>query len=261
MARRLAVARRATSALEKIDRALAAARARERRSDPRADRARRYQRPDRQPTSRSRGASRASSRCVPASDYERKVAEARRRGLVYPYEIVRMLTGGSDAAARSVAPPAGASRSTTSTRRASGRARSGRSGPAGQHLRASSSASSRRRRDKIPEGMRRVLVLSDPTRDHGRARRARVRPHRRRASIWPSGSELPVEWMPISSGARIAMDSGTENLDATARVVRRIVTFTAARRRDPPHRARRQRRRAELLGRAGDHAACTRAAC
>ena len=39
---------------------------------------------------------------------------------------------------------------------------------------------------------------------------------------------LPVEWVPISSGARIAMDSGTENLDATARVVRRIVTFTQA---------------------------------
>ena len=38
--------------------------------------------------------------------------------------------------------------------------------------------------------------------------------------------KLPVEWLPVSSGARIAMDSGTENLDATARVVRRIVTFT-----------------------------------
>ena len=37
---------------------------------------------------------------------------------------------------------------------------------------------------------------------------------------------MPVEWVPVSSGARIAMDSGTENLDATARVVRRIVTFT-----------------------------------
>src|SRR5262249_6949472 len=37
---------------------------------------------------------------------------------------------------------------------------------------------------------------------------------------------LPVEWAPISAGARIAMDSGTENLDATARVARRIVTFT-----------------------------------
>src|SRR5439155_1523736 len=37
---------------------------------------------------------------------------------------------------------------------------------------------------------------------------------------------LPVEWIPVSSGARIAIDSGTENLDATARVVRRIITFT-----------------------------------
>jgi acetyl-CoA carboxylase carboxyltransferase component len=37
---------------------------------------------------------------------------------------------------------------------------------------------------------------------------------------------LPVEWVPVSSGARIAMDSGTENLDATARVVRRIVELT-----------------------------------
>ena len=32
----------------------------------------------------------------------------------------------------------------------------------------------------------------------------------------------------MSSGAKIAMESGTENLDATARVVRRIVTFTQA---------------------------------
>ena len=38
--------------------------------------------------------------------------------------------------------------------------------------------------------------------------------------------DLPLEWVPVSSGAKIAMDSGTENLDATARVVRRIVTFT-----------------------------------
>src|SRR4029453_16442296 len=37
---------------------------------------------------------------------------------------------------------------------------------------------------------------------------------------------LPLEWVPISAGARIAMDSGTENLDATARVARRIITFT-----------------------------------
>ena len=39
---------------------------------------------------------------------------------------------------------------------------------------------------------------------------------------------VPLEWIATSGGARIAMDSGTENLDATARVVRRIVEFTAA---------------------------------
>ena len=37
---------------------------------------------------------------------------------------------------------------------------------------------------------------------------------------------LPVEWLPISSGAKIAMSSGTENLDWTARVLQHIITFT-----------------------------------
>src|SRR5262249_53342693 len=37
---------------------------------------------------------------VPASPYERKVAACRRRELVYPYEIVRMLTQGNEAAER-----------------------------------------------------------------------------------------------------------------------------------------------------------------
>ena len=40
--------------------------------------------------------------------------------------------------------------------------------------------------------------------------------------------QLPVEWLPISSGARIAMDSGTENMDCDRARVRRIVTFTQA---------------------------------
>ena len=37
---------------------------------------------------------------------------------------------------------------------------------------------------------------------------------------------LPVEWVPVSSGAKIAWDSGTENLDWTARVLARIIEFT-----------------------------------
>ena len=39
---------------------------------------------------------------------------------------------------------------------------------------------------------------------------------------------LPVEWVSLSSGARISMSSGTENMDWTAAVVRRLVTFTQA---------------------------------
>jgi len=42
------------------------------------------------------------------------------------------------------------------------------------------------------------------------------------------GLGVPVEWVALSSGARIAMDSGTENLDWTAAVLRRIVSFTSA---------------------------------
>ncbi len=39
---------------------------------------------------------------------------------------------------------------------------------------------------------------------------------------------VPIEWLSVSSGARIAWDSGTENLDWTAAVLRRIVEFTSA---------------------------------
>jgi len=79
--------------------------------------------------------------------------------------------------------------------------------------------------EKVPEGMRRVLVLSDPTRDMG----ALAAPECDRvvaALDLAEAEQLPVEWIPVSSGARIAMDSGTENLDATARVARRIIEFT-----------------------------------
>jgi acetyl-CoA carboxylase carboxyltransferase component len=75
--------------------------------------------------------------------------------------------------------------------------------------------------------MRRVLVLSDPSMEMG----ALSAPECDRlvaAFDLAEAEGLPLEWVAVSSGARIAMDSGTENLDATARVVRRIVTFTQA---------------------------------
>src|SRR6185437_12600951 len=39
---------------------------------------------------------------------------------------------------------------------------------------------------------------------------------------------LPVEWFALSAGARISMDSGTENMDWVAHALKRIVTFTQA---------------------------------
>jgi acetyl-CoA carboxylase carboxyltransferase component len=39
---------------------------------------------------------------------------------------------------------------------------------------------------------------------------------------------VPVEWFAVSSGAKIAMDSGTENMDWVARVLRCLVEFTQA---------------------------------
>ncbi|MBY0274563.1 ATP-grasp domain-containing protein [Candidatus Binatia bacterium] len=78
---------------------------------------------------------------------------------------------------------------------------------------------------EVPEGLERVLVISDPARSMG----ALAVPECRRivaAIDLAERRRVPVEWLPISSGARIAMDSGTENLDATAAVARRIIRFT-----------------------------------
>src|SRR5262245_64909225 len=39
---------------------------------------------------------------------------------------------------------------------------------------------------------------------------------------------VPLEWFAVSAGARIAMDSGTENMDWIAAVLRRLIEFTQA---------------------------------
>ncbi len=147
----------------------------------------------------------------PATEYERKVAQARRRRLVHPYEIVRMRGGtfeefdlDEDGGARAVHREPG--RNTC--------------GVVFGLLRTET--------PEVPEGIERVLLLSDPTRGMGSLAAAECD---RIVAALDLAEErgVPVEWVPISSGARIAMDSGTENLDATARVVRRIVRFTQSR--------------------------------
>jgi len=72
-----------------------------------------------------------------------------------------------------------------------------------------------------------VLILSDPNRGLGAL--AVPECDRIAAAIDLAEREgIPVERVPVSSGAAVKMDSGTENLDATARVVRKIIRFTQA---------------------------------
>lgn len=73
----------------------------------------------------------------------------------------------------------------------------------------------------------RMMILSDATQDMG----SLAEPEARRViAVLDMASELglPVEWLPLSSGAKITLDSGTENLDWTAAVLRRIIEFTQA---------------------------------
>ncbi|MFP6663623.1 MAG: carboxyl transferase domain-containing protein [Deltaproteobacteria bacterium] len=150
----------------------------------------------------------------PQTAYERRVAEARRRNLLPPHEIVRLFGDSFEEYDLDAAAEAPLLRSVV------GRA-------PGEHDAAVVVGVLSSCTEEIPEGMRRVVIVSDPTRGMGALGPAEC--DRIVAAINLAEREaLPVEWLPISAGARIAMESGTENLDATARVVRRIVTFTQA---------------------------------
>ena len=170
---------------------------------------------------------------VSVSDYERKVLAARSRRLVYPYEIIRMLTGGGRGSGTTggfAGIPLGefeeydldetirSDNPRPIARNVSGRAY-------GKNQSAVVFGVMTTPTDKHPEGLKRVLVLSDPTIGMG----ALAAPECDRivaALDLAEAMRVPFEWIPVSSGAKIAMDSGTENLDATARVVKRIVEFT-----------------------------------
>jgi len=80
---------------------------------------------------------------------------------------------------------------------------------------------------RYPEGMTRVMLLGDPSKDLG----ALSEPECRRIIAGLDLAEakrVPLEWFAISAGAKISMDSGVENMDWIARVLRRLVEFTQA---------------------------------
>jgi len=147
-------------------------------------------------------------------EYAQKVLRARRRGNVYPYELVALLTraGGTfteydlDEDDRLVAVQR----------------------PFGANSCGIVVGVVRTITDRHPEGMARVALLGDPTRALGAiAEPESVRIMR--ALDLAEEMQVPVEWLAVSAGAKISMDSGSENMDWISRVLRRLITFTQAR--------------------------------
>ncbi len=154
--------------------------------------------------------------------YSQRVVRMRRLGLVYPYEIIRMLTPSGTAEQGEF--PHGDFREYDLDEQ--------------QQLVAVQRSPGLNRANvvvglirnvttKHPEGMSRVILMGDASREMG----ALAEPECRRiiaAFDLAEKLRIPLDWFPVSSGAKIAMDVGTEGLDWVALVLRRIIEYTQA---------------------------------
>jgi acetyl/propionyl-CoA carboxylase alpha subunit/acetyl-CoA carboxylase carboxyltransferase component len=149
----------------------------------------------------------------PLDDYRQKVLRAARRGTVYPYELTSLLAGPDGSFTEHDLDPAG---TLVPVDRPKGMNKAAIvaglvATPTGRH----------------PEGITRVVLLGDPTKSLG----ALSEPECARVIAALDLAEklaVPVEWFALSSGARISMTSGTENMDWVAAALARIVRFTQA---------------------------------
>ncbi len=156
----------------------------------------------------------------PLTAYEQKVIKMRQRGLLYPFEIVKMLTP-SSTETRAEFPPGefveldlDAQQHLVPVDRAYG-----------QNTANIIVGTIRNFTDKYPEGMKRVVLLGDPSKDLG----ALAEPECARilaALDLATELHVPLEWYTLSAGAKISMNSGVENMDWIARVLRSIIAFT-----------------------------------
>jgi acetyl-CoA carboxylase carboxyltransferase component/pyruvate/2-oxoglutarate dehydrogenase complex dihydrolipoamide acyltransferase (E2) component len=158
----------------------------------------------------------------PLSEYDQKVLRMRQRGLTYPYEIIKMLTPTPQDTRAEFPSGEFVEHDLDSEGRLIPVAR-----PHGQNKSNIIVGVIRNFTNKYPEGMTRVILLGDPSKDLG----ALAEPECRRiiaALDLAQAKNVPLEWFAISAGAKISMDSGVENMDWIARVLRRLVEFTQA---------------------------------
>ncbi|HWM57946.1 MAG TPA: carboxyl transferase domain-containing protein [Pseudonocardia sp.] len=151
--------------------------------------------------------------------YAQKVIRARRRGAVYPYELVPMLLRNPD---RAGVPGTFTEYDLDGTGAPVPVQR-----PPGQNTANLVLGVVETATERYPEGIRRVVLIGDPTRALG----AIAEPECRQVlAALQLARELhaPVEWFAVSAGAKIAMDSGTENMDWISRVLRGLIEHTQA---------------------------------
>jgi len=145
----------------------------------------------------------------PLDDYRQKVLRASSRNTVYPYELTSLLgefTEHDLDAGHALVPV---------------------SRPRGRNTAAIVVGVVTTPTRRHPQGVTRVVLLGDPTKSLG----ALSEPECRRVIAALDLAErmrVPLEWYSLSAGARISMDSGTENMDWVAAALKRIVEFTQA---------------------------------
>jgi acetyl-CoA carboxylase carboxyltransferase component len=158
----------------------------------------------------------------PLTEYEQQVLRVKRRGLVYPYELIKMLTPEDENSPSGL--PRGSfqeydldeDKNLVPVDR-----------PYGQNTANIVVGTITNYTSKYPDGMERVILLGDPSRGMGNLAEDECRLINEAMAL-AQEKDIPVEWFAVSAGARIAMDSGTENMDWIALTLRRIVEFTQA---------------------------------
>ena len=155
-------------------------------------------------------------------DGAQRIVTARRRGQVHPAEILKLLAPSRQMPGSAVPPGEFIEYDYDEEGRFAPVQRPAATNTAGIVV-----GMIRNRTERYPEGMERVILLGDPTRSLG----SLAEPECIRiidALDLAEHLKVPCEWFALSAGAKIAMDSGTENMDWVAAVLRRIVRFTQA---------------------------------
>jgi acetyl-CoA carboxylase carboxyltransferase component len=156
----------------------------------------------------------------PLTNYANKVVRLSRRDLTYPYELIKLLTPGAQDL-QSKFPPGefieydlDENNNLVKVDR-----------PYGMNTANIVVGLIRNYTKKYPEGMTRVILLGDPSVGMGNLAEAECR-RINAAMELAREMDIPLEWFAVSAGAKISMDSGTENMDWIALVLRRLVEFT-----------------------------------